>query len=204
MLGPPACDMCGAPLLGDDADITEAACDECAKVPRPWAAGRAAIRYADKGRQLVMALKHGDRPDLAKTLATWMHRAGRDILTPETVLVPVPIHWTRLVTRQYNQSAELAVALSRQAGCRVTVDALQRVRRTPVQGTLAPAARFENVRHAVRANARRADIFQNGDVCLIDDVMTSGATLGICAHACAAAGARRITVLVLARAARAL
>lgn len=200
-IGPPYCDLCGAPLLGEATG--DDVCDACLSTPRPWAAGRAAVRYADKGRHLVMAFKHGDRTDLAPVLAQWLRRAGEDLLSPDTVLVPVPIHWTRLFTRQYNQSTELAVALARCAPCRLAVDALVRTRHTPSQGNRPIEERFDNVMGKIAVGRNGTAQLAGRNVCLIDDVMTSGATFAACADVCHAAGASRVSVLMLARAAKA-
>ena len=121
------------------------------------------------------------------------------MLTPGTVLVPVPIHWSRLLRRRYNQSAELGRALARQTGLRFVPDALIRTRRTPVQEGLTADGRFLNVAGSISVHARRADALIGRDVCLVDDVMTSGATLAAATEACLEAGARRVCVLVLAR-----
>ncbi|MGI1662142.1 double zinc ribbon domain-containing protein [Palleronia sp. KMU-117] len=191
------CDACGQPLLGDRADGT-AICDDCLGLPRPWAKGRAALLYDGNARRIVLRLKHGDRTDLARPAARWLAEAGRDILTSGVVLVPVPVHWTRLFSRRYNQAAELARALSALTSLQATPDALRRVRKTPVQDGLGVEARFANTELAIRA----ARPLTGQDIVLVDDVMTSGATLSACATACLAAGATQVSVLVLARVAK--
>lgn len=191
------CDACGLPLLGDRADGT-AICDDCLAMPRPWAQGRAALLYDGNARRIVLRLKHGDRTDLARPAARWLADAGRDVLTSGALLVPVPVHWTRLFSRRYNQAAELARALSALTGIEVAPDALSRVRRTPVQDGLGVEARFTNTEQAIRA----AHALTGRDIVLVDDVMTSGATLSACAAACHAAGATQVSVLVLARVAK--
>ena len=192
------CNTCGVSLPGHgDAEVAQ--CDECLVMAPPWVAGRAALAYRDKARRLVLLLKHGDRPDLAGPAASWMEAAGRPIMTPDMLLGPVPIHWSRLISRRYNQSVELGRKLSRQTGLPFCPDALCRTRRTPVQDGLGVDARRANVAGAVCANPRHRAQFAGRDICLIDDVMTSGATLSAAADACHDAGARRVTVLVLAR-----
>jgi ComF family protein len=192
-----ACDSCGQPLLGDRRDGT-AVCDDCLALPRPWDRGRAALLYERGGRRLVLRLKHGDRTDLARPAARWLAEAGRDVLAPGTLLVPVPVHWTRLLSRRYNQAAELARALSALTGLDTVPDALVRTRRTKVQDGLGVDARFLNTDGAIRAT--RA--LTGRAVVLIDDVMTSGATLSAATEACLVAGASRVSVLVLARVAK--
>ena len=192
------CDACGARLVGAG-DGARAYCDDCLALPRPWQAGRAAIAYRDMGRRLVLSLKHGDRPDLAKHAAVWLESAGRPLFTSETVLVPIPIHWSRLLRRRYNQSAELARALGGRTGLPFVAEGLVRVRRTPVQDGLGVGARFDNLQDAIGPHPRGGQRLKGRDVCLIDDVMTSGATLSAAAGACHGAGATQVTVLVLAR-----
>lgn len=196
-----SCDACGQPILGDGADGT-AICDDCLGLPRPWQRGRAAVLYEGNARRMILGLKHGDRTDLARPAARWLAGAGRDILVPGTLLVPVPVHWTRLFTRRYNQSAELARALSSLTGLDVAPGALIRVRRTPIQDGLGVEARFANTEGAIRAADPAGGPLGGRDVVLIDDVMTSGATLAAATEACHAAGADQVSVLVLARVAK--
>ena len=191
------CDTCGASLPGESSGVEH--CDDCLSMSRPWAAGRAALSYRDLGRKIVLSLKHGDRTDLAKPAAAWMERAGRDVLRPGTLLVPVPVHWSRLLRRRYNQSAELVRALSARTGLACCPDALIRQRRTPPQDGMTVDDRFRNMTGAIRMNPRRTVEVEGKTLCLIDDVMTSGATLSASAEALWGAGADQIFVLVLAR-----
>jgi ComF family protein len=167
--------------------------------PPAYARARAAVRYDDVARSLVHALKYGDRLDLAPTMARWMARAGSDLLTDADLIVPVPLHWRRLWARRFNQSAALAGFISRQAGPPVSVTALKRARATPQQVGLSRAARAANVQGAFRVDdAGKAEI-RRKQVLLVDDVLTSGATVDTCARALLRAGARQVDVLVFAR-----
>ncbi len=199
-LGQPVCDCCGAPMVGTvaEGDI----CDQCMTIARPWRRGRAALAYEDNGRKLVLALKHGDRLDLAQPAARWMARAGAPILREGMLAVPVPAHRWRLLRRRYNQAAVLAQALSRVASVTYVPDALVRTRLTQVQDGMGQEARFVNVTGAIRPHPRHGARLRDADVVLIDDVMTSGATMAAAAEAALAAGAREVCVLVLARVAR--
>lgn len=189
------CDVCGTGLVGEgDGDEL---CDACLATRRPWTRGRAVLRYAGSGRRLVLALKHGDRLELAPAVAPWMAAAGRDVLARGTVLVPVPIARSRLLRRRSNQAAELARALARVTGLPFQPMALERVRATPSQDGLGKEERFANLAGAIRPGPG-ADL--NGrSVTLIDDVMTSGATLAAATEAALDAGAASVSVLVLAR-----
>jgi len=159
--------------------------------------GRSVLRYEGAGRRFVLKLKHGDRPDLARAAAGWMARQGASCLTQDPLLVPVPIHWSRRVARRYNQSAELARWLSRVTGHACASDALSRSRATGTQDGKTVAERFANVEDVIGVG-RRAQM-KDRHVCLIDDVMTSGATLSACARTVLGAGATRVSVLTLAR-----
>ena len=190
-----ACDGCGAPLPGRSGEWER--CDECLAHARPWSRGRAALRYAGVAKRLVLSLKHGDRPDLAPHAGGWMARAGADLLGPASLVAPVPLHWTRLLARRYNQAALLAREVARRHGAESCPDLLVRARRTGTQDGRGAQGRFGNVEGAIALHPRRSA--QARDVVLVDDVMTSGATLAACAEACLAAGAARVDVLTLAR-----
>lgn len=192
------CDACGVSLPGQD-DDGPVHCDDCLAVARPWESGRAVLTYRDVGRRIVLSLKHGDRTDLAPSAAGWMQQAGKPLLTPDTLLIPIPIHWSRLIARRYNQAAELSRALAKRTGLDHCPDALLRTRRTVRQDGMTVDQRFANLNGAIVPNPRRAEKLNGRHVCLIDDVMTSGATLTIAAGAALEAGARRVCILVLAR-----
>lgn len=200
-IGGVVCESCGMPLPGE-ADGHRIECDDCMKTPRPWQDGRAALLYDGKARSLILALKHGDRPELARPAARWMAQAGRDLFRDDMLIAPVPLHWSRLLKRRYNQSALLAQHLGRETGLEVCVDLLVRRLKTPVLDGKTAAERAETLSDAIVPHSRRLHRMQGRDVLLVDDVMTSGATLAVCARACLAAGANHIFVLALARVAK--
>ncbi len=191
------CDACGVSLPGTDSG--QVLCDDCLAMPRPWVAGRAALSYRDAGRRVVLALKHADRLDLVPACAAWMAQAGRPILTEDTVLVPVPAHWTRLVTRRYNQAAELCRGLSKRTGLEAVPGALLRTRRTLKQDGMTVEARFSNLAGAIRPHPKTIERIRGSKVCVIDDVMTSRATLAAATGALHDADAEQVCILVLAR-----
>lgn len=194
------CDDCGLPLMdGGDPEVT-VRCDECMTVARPWHRGRAALLYRDNGRKLVLALKHGDRLDVVRPAALWLAWAARPLLADDTLIAPVPLHWLRLLKRRFNQSAALAAALARETDTAHCPDLLIRPRATPNLGGMGRAARFAALEGAIRVHPRRAHRIAGRPVLLVDDVMTSGATLAVAAQACLGAGARDVSVVVLARA----
>ena len=192
------CDRCGTPLPGDPAP--DLCCDGCLANPPEWDRGRAAVVYRGAGRRGVLAFKHGDRLDMARPLAGWLARAGPEILVRGEVIVPVPLHWSRLFRRKYNQSAELARHLGRMADVAVVPDMLVRQRATKLQEGMTRAERIDNQSGAFVLHRRR-DV-AGKRVVLVDDVMTTGATLSACAAVLREAGAAQIDALVLARVAR--
>lgn len=195
------CDLCGTPLPGQD-DGKPVHCDDCLMIARPWSRGRAAMLYKDNARSLVLALKHGDRLDLARPAANWLLRAARPLLEPDMLVAPVPLHWLRLIRRRYNQAALLSKALSALAQLDHCPDLLVRRRSTGTQEGRGRDARFANMSSAIALHARRAHLAEGRHVLLVDDVMTSGATLAAAAEACVAGGAKAVSVLALARVAK--
>jgi ComF family protein len=195
------CDQCGTPLPGGEAGET-AICDDCIAIARPWGRGRAALMYQDNGRKLVLALKHGDRLDLARPASGWLQRAAGPLLQPGMLVVPVPLHWSRLIKRRYNQAALLSKALAARAGLDHCPDALQRLRHTGSQENRTRDGRFANMSSALRVPPRRRGLVKGRAVLLVDDVMTSGATFAAGTEALLAAGALSVDVLCLARVAK--
>lgn len=194
------CQHCGVSLPGEDDG--GALCDDCLSTARPWSAGRAAVMYKDNGRKLVLALKHGDRLDLARPAAEWMAKAAAPILRPGMLVAPIPLHWLRLVKRRYNQAALLSARVARLTGLDHCPDLLQRRHSTGSQDGLTKNARFVNMSGALTLHPRHAARVAGRHILLVDDVMTSGATLAAGAEACVAAGAIGVSVLVMARVAK--
>lgn len=174
-------------------------CDDCMKLARPWQQGRAAMRYAGLGRKLVLGLKHNDRQDIAVAAAKWLAQSARPLLKEQHVLVPVPLHRTRLLTRRYNQSALLCQHLALRSHSSVLLDGLIRPQKTQPLDGVGVEERFARLAGAITPNPKRVDMMADKPVLLVDDVMTSGATLAAATEACMTAGAQRVDVLVLAR-----
>lgn len=192
------CDACGAPLPGEARDEIEF-CDDCLATARPWSRGRAAVLYKDNGRKLVLALKHGDRHDVVKPAASWMMRAAQPLLRNDVLIVPVPLHWSRMLRRRFNQAALLAQAIAGETGLTCCPDALVRSHRTRSLDGLGKDERFTTVSDAISVHPRRKGLVKGRSVILVDDVMTSGATLSVATQACCAAGTEDVCILALAR-----
>lgn len=191
----PQCDVCGVPF--ETPAIDETLCGACLGERPAFGRARAVFSYDEGSRGLVLKLKHGDRTDAAVHLARRMQRTGAELLSACDVILPVLLHRWRLLMRTYNQAALLANALGKLAGKPVAVDALTRIKPTPSQGGLNRTARQRNVggAFAIKRPAR----VSGKRVLLIDDVFTTGATVGACTKALCDAGAANVDVLVLAR-----
>ncbi|MDJ0995164.1 MAG: ComF family protein [Dinoroseobacter sp.] len=196
------CGTCGVPLSGLAFGQTDI-CDSCLQIPRPWTDGRAAATYADRARTLVLQLKHGDRSDLARPMGAWLAEAARPLLKADTLLVPVPLHRSRLLRRKYNQAVLLARQVSRHLQHPMCPDLLIRTRKTLMQDHRGRDERFANLDKSISVSGPRARKFglTGRHILLVDDVMSSGATLGACAITCLDAGARQVDVAVFARSA---
>lgn len=194
------CCKCGIPLPGED-DAEEVHCDDCLRIARPWSRGDAALLYRDNARKLVLGLKHGDRTDLAKPAARWMVGMLPE-LPQNTLVVPVPLHWLRFLKRRYNQAGLLAREVARQTGLTYVPEALQRPRATKPLDGVSRDNRFAAMERAIVPHPKRGLCLRGRRVLLVDDVMTSGATLAAATEACKEAGADHIDVVVLARVAK--
>lgn len=172
------------------------------QAPRAWKRGRAAMLYRDTGRKLVLALKHGDRQEIAHPAGLWLSQAVTDLITPNTLIAPVPLHWQRMIKRRYNQSALLARALSNRVDLPWCPDLLQRYRRTRKLDGMGREERHQTVEGTIRVHPRRRHRLIGRPILLVDDVMTSGATLDTAAKACLDAGSGPISVVTLARVAK--
>ena len=191
-------DACGTALPGDFGDY-DAKCDDCLRIARPWEEGSSMLAYTGVGCKLVLSLKHGDRTDLAQPVARWMVRKAEPLIQSDSVLVPVSLHWVRLLHRRHNQAAILANIMGKRMQATVCSDALIRPRATkPLEGH-SRDARFRALTDVVQFNPKRQQLISGHPVILIDDIMTSGATLAACADACLAAGVIRVDVVTLAR-----
>jgi ComF family protein len=196
----PLCSRCGRPFevaAGEAAEDT--VCGGCIARPPAFAAARAALLYDDASRRLILGFKRADRTHAAPAFARWMARAGANLLAEADIVAPVPLHWSRLLARRYNQAALLANALAKLAGKQALPDLLRRRRRTPTQGGLGRSARFRNVAGAFEIVGRHRAKIADKHILLIDDVLTTGATVEACAKALLRAGASNVSVLTLAR-----
>jgi ComF family protein len=163
---------------------------------------RSVLRYDDASRPMILRFKHGDALHAVPCFVPWLVRVGAGVLDDADMIVPVPLHRGRLWKRRYNQAAVLALALGRATGVAALPDALIRTRATPPQGHKGAKDRHRNVQGAFTANPKHGALLRGKHIVLIDDVVTTGATVNACAGALKAAKAARVSVLALARVVR--
>ncbi len=175
-------------------------CGHCQQTPPCFSIARSVGHYDDALREVVHAFKYGGRRVLAAPLAAMMREQGRDVLSGADAVVPVPLHPWRALRRGFNQADDLAQHL----GLPVW-RALRRARHGPPQAGLPAARRHTNVRQAFRLARRLSPSgwrrhLAGRTVVLVDDVMTTGATLDACARVLSDAGVRTVRALTVARA----
>lgn len=192
----PFCGQCSMPFPHDMGEGM--LCAACLDNPPRFNRGRAALMYDDASRKLILRFKHGDQLQAVRTLVPWLAEAGADLLAECDVIMPVPLHRWRLLSRRYNQSGLLAKRLGDLAQKPVAFSTLKRIKSTPPQGYLKKDQRIANVKDAF---AVKGDV-TGKTVLLIDDVFTTGATLNACADALLAAEAKSVDVLAVARVVR--
>lgn len=193
----PYCERLGIPFaydLGPGALSAQAIAD-----PPAFDRARAVARYDETAGRLVRALKYRDRQDIGRVMGRMMARAGSELLEDADLLVPIPLHRTRLLMRRFNQSALLAAAISRASGVPVSIDSLVRVRSTKHQVGLSATERETNVRGAFRVRPQALPEISGRRLVVVDDVLTSGATATAAVRTLKRAGAARVDVLVFAR-----
>lgn len=193
----PLCDVSGLPFPFDPGAGALSA--EVLARPPAYGRARAALVYDGASGRLVSRLKYGDRLDAVPVLARWMVRAGQGLLAEADLVTPVPLHGTRLFQRRFNQSAALAQEISRLSGRRFVADLLKRTRATRAQVGLSASARRRNVAGAFSLTPGRGAVVDGAHVLLVDDVLTTGATVEACAKKLIAEGAASVDVLTLAR-----
>lgn len=197
MIDAPLCACCGIPFVV--AVEAETRCPSCLESPPDFDVARAALVYDGISAPLVTSLKFHDQWAGLTRYTQMMLRLGRPLLEGADMLIPVPLHWRRLLRRKFNQSALLAYSISDQTGVPCMPDVLQRVQYTKPQMRLDRATRLKNVKRAFAVAPETGALLAGKIVVLVDDVVTTGATANACALALKKAGTREVRVLALAR-----
>jgi ComF family protein len=199
---PPCCRTCGCPLPHAAADAP--LCGVCAVEPPAYDRARAALRYDEGSKRLILAFKRGARFEGLRSFGRWLAAAGAELAADADWIVPVPLHRWRLLSRGYNQAAVLAAAVARETGRPWLPDTLLRIRATRSQQGLGAAEREANIdAKAFAVRPRHRERIAGAKVLLVDDVLTTGATLTACTAVLRQAGAARVDALALARVVRA-
>lgn len=194
----PFCERLGTPFirdLGPGLLSPEAMAD-----PPVWARARAVAIFEDGPvKRLTYRLKYYDRMEVAKALGRWMARSGMELLEEADLLIPIPLHRSRLAARRFNQAMALAQAVSAHSGVPVDGLTLARTRRTPPQVGLSRIQRAANMQGVFRVMPDRQFLIEGRRIVLIDDVLTSGATTNAAARTLLRAGAAQVDLIVFAR-----
>jgi ComF family protein len=192
---PPLCDRLGLPMPFDAGGpmVSAAAVAD----PPPYDRARAVACYAGVMRDLIHGLKFHDRHDARRLFGRWLTEAGSDLIRDAEIVVPVPLGRWRLIVRRFNQAAILAREIAGRTGLAYEPMALERTRATRAQVGLTRSQRRQNVSGAFSVPASRASVITGKRILLVDDVVTTGATVGACAAALKRAGAVRVDVLAL-------
>ncbi len=193
----PQCSQCGEPF--ELAVAAGTRCGACLAQPPAWSAARAVWRYEDAAREPILRLKYGDRTDLVQLFARYLAPKLPELGDAASLILPVPLHRWRLFQRTFNQSGLLVQALQRQTGWPASLSALRRIRRTRPQQGLSRADRLKNVRAAFDVPPDQRALIKGRAIILVDDVITTGATLDACARVLLRTGAADVKVLTLAR-----
>lgn len=193
---PPVCHVLGIPLPFEVGDRTVSAAAIAS--PPAYDQARAVAHFSGEMRTLIHKFKYGDRQDLRSLFGRWLQDTGRDLLSDADILVPVPLSRWRLLWRQFNQAALLSRELSRQTGIVMDPLILKRVRATRSQVGMTRDQRRRNVAGAFQVKQRARRRLHGKTVLLLDDVITTGATVEACARVLKRAGAARVNVLALA------
>lgn len=193
----PLCSCCGTPF--ELSAYGGAVCGECIAHPPLYKMARAVFCYDDASRRLITSFKYSDRIYTSDAFAKWMLRAGEEIMQDADFIISVPMHRLRLITRRYNQAALLANSMAKQSSLPVYHKILLRKKYTKPQASLTFKQRKLNVKGAFIINPKYMDRIINKNIIIVDDVMTTGATIDACIRPLLKAGAASVNVLTIAK-----
>ncbi|MBE6452925.1 MAG: ComF family protein [Alphaproteobacteria bacterium] len=195
----PYCQKCGQPFEFLEDNDGKMLCGRCLKNKKThFRLSRSAFVYNEDSKSLILNFKFNDRTENANYLAKILFVAGEDIFNAGVdIMVPVPLHYTRLIKRRYNQSALLCNELSKISGIECDNLSLIRHHKTRPQVELSGIARQKNVHNVF--SVKNPIAIKGKRVLLVDDVLTTGATLRECAKTLKSAGAKSVDTLTLGR-----
>ena len=192
----PLCDRYGTPFAYDPGDGILSA--KALASPPSWNRARAVVQFDDHSRRLIHGLKYYDRHYHTKMMVRMMMLAGKELFEGADVILPVPLYRYRLWQRRYNQAALLAHRLAEMTEIPSHMNFLERTRPTSTQVGLDHKQRRKNVRNAFSLTPEGKIMIGGRNVLLVDDVLTTGATLDECTRSLMKAGAARVDVIVFA------
>ena len=193
----PKCACCGLPFEFKLKTKKELLCPKCLKKSYKFDKAVSAVRYDEFSKKIILPLKHGDKTQYAKSIATMMSVSGRTLANQSDFIMPVPIHITRMLKRKYNQASLIVSYLSKIYSKPVLYTTLLRVKATQSQGHLSTSERKQNVSGVFAV--KHPDKIKGKNILLIDDVFTTGATVNECAKILKKNGANKVFVLTFAR-----
>ena len=199
-LSDPYCDCCAFPFeisVNNELNI----CAKCNNNSYFFDKSRSCIIYDKFSKKLILQFKHNDSLYMAKLFAKWMVNSGQDILKQTDLLIPIPIHWRKLLFRKYNQAALLSNEISKIIQIPSQNNIVYRVKHTKVQSGN-NANRKQNIKNVFELNEKCIRFVNKKNVTIIDDVHTSGATLNECAKVLKKYGAKQVNTMTIARVAR--
>ena len=194
-IGKQKCSVCGQPL---DAIVPGmAVCGKCLKDPPCFHQAEAVFKYNEIIRKLILPFKHANKIELTELFVRWMSANSKEMIQKNDILIPVPLHWRRLLKRKYNQSALITQRLAKRYGKTYAPLVLIRSKYTPSQGHLSPKDRKKNVQGVF--SVKYPDKIKDKSILLVDDVFTTGATVNECAKILLKAGAKSVDVLTVTK-----
>nr|WP_315456591.1 ComF family protein [uncultured Sphingorhabdus sp.] len=198
-IGPPYCASCGTPFAFDRG--SDASCAACLSRPPKHNGIRAAVKYDDLSAQVALKLKYGGKVGLAKIIAMQLARHVPEERS-NIIITPVPLHWTRIWSRTFNQSALIGRELALAANLEFVPDMLLRPKKTPSMRGLSPKSRRKAVVNAFAINPKWQGRLAGSRIILVDDVLTTGATTDGCVSVLKRQGADWVQIFCWARALR--
>ncbi len=191
----PCCQICGRPF--EYKGLGKPICAKCMKKKPSYDMARSVLEYDDFSKKLILLFKHADKTELTPLFTKFLKQVDSKLFKNTDMIIPVPLHWTRRVKRQYNQSALLAKSLGKELKIPFNPTILKRIRHTVSQGHLTHKQRQKNVHNAFQV--KHSYLIKGKTILVIDDVMTTGSTLNECAKILKKSGVKSVKVLTMHR-----
>ena len=195
----PRCYCCGRPFefkLPQNGKSKNLLCPKCLTKKPKFDRCISAVRYDDTSKKIILPFKHGDKTQLAKFMGKIMFNVGKELLKDTDIIIPVPIHFTRLLKRKYNQASLIGNIISKLSKKNIQHNNLVRIVATKSQGHLNKTQRKQNIHNAFMIRAPQE--IKGKNILLIDDVYTTGVTVNECAKTLKKNGAKKVFVLTFA------